>query len=90
MQNMTEKYSKLTSDTANPSSTAAGHLLEVDIDEAMFRAVQPSRVNAHPAAADFAAESRTIAVAPILEINLIGCHADAGASGAPMRSAARR
>jgi metallo-beta-lactamase class B len=39
MYNMTEKYSKLASGGANPFIDPAGYVLEVDIDEAMFRAV---------------------------------------------------
>jgi metallo-beta-lactamase class B len=39
MYNMTEKYSKLTNGTSNPFIDPPGYLLEVDIDEAMFRAV---------------------------------------------------
>ena len=39
MYNMTEKYSKLASGTSNPFIDPSGYLLEVDIDEAMFRAV---------------------------------------------------
>ena len=39
MYNMTEKHSKLTRGGPNPFIDPAGYLLEVDIDEAMFRAV---------------------------------------------------
>ena len=39
MYNMTEKYSKLASGGANPFIDPSGYVLEVDIDEAMFRAV---------------------------------------------------
>ena len=39
MYNMTEKYSKLAGGGANPFIDPAGYVLEVDIDEAMFRAV---------------------------------------------------
>jgi len=50
MYNMTEKYSKLTSGGANPFIDPAGYLLEVDIDEAMFRAVLAEQRNAAPPA----------------------------------------
>ena len=39
MYKMTEKYSKITREGPNPFIDPAGYLLEVDIDEAMFRAV---------------------------------------------------
>jgi metallo-beta-lactamase class B len=39
MYNMTEKYSKLTSGGPNPFIDPAGYVLELDIAEAMFRAV---------------------------------------------------
>jgi metallo-beta-lactamase class B len=39
MYNMTEKYSKRASGGVNPFIDPAGYVLEVDIDEAMFRAV---------------------------------------------------
>ena len=50
MYNMTEKYSKLASSAANPFIDPAGYLLEVDIDEAMFRAVLAEQRNAAPSA----------------------------------------
>ena len=49
MYNMTEKYSKLTSAAANPFIDPAGYLLEVDIDEGMFRAVLAEQRRAAPA-----------------------------------------
>jgi metallo-beta-lactamase class B len=39
MYNMEEKYAKLKAGGPNPFVDPAGYLLEVDIDEAMFRAV---------------------------------------------------
>jgi len=48
MYNMTEKYSKLASGGPNPFIDPAGYLLEVDIDEAMFRAVLAEQRRAAP------------------------------------------
>jgi hypothetical protein len=50
MYNMTEKYSKLTSGGPNPFIDPAGYVLEVDIAEAMFRAVLAEQQKAAAAA----------------------------------------
>src|SRR4029450_9204842 len=50
MYNMTEKYSKLAGGGPNPFVDPAGYLLEVDIDEAMFRAVLAEQRRAAPSA----------------------------------------